>query len=143
MKPFFSCYHYPITVMCLDDDLNLLRSLKILLKKSNPVRDFFSPFTAEAFLKKAALLAATEMQCTETHVIDENHIHQHLQSIQNLIYDARRFEEISTLVVDYFMPGMDGLTFCRNFQENAYVKIMLTGEADQSLAIAAFNEGVI
>ena len=50
---------------------------------------------------------------------------------------------VTTLVVDYSMPGITGLDLCRRVALPYIRKIMLTGEADSDMAVAAFNEGVI
>lgn len=142
MKPLLSCYFYPTTLTCIDDDLSFLKSLKALLEEQNPVQDFFSPFDAAAFLDHLTK-SGSDTEYSKIESIDAIHIDVHLQRIQNLIYDASRFKQVSILIVDYFMPGIDGLSFCRKFKDSPYQKIMLTGEADQDLAISAFNEGSI
>ena len=60
------------------------------------------------------------------------------------IYDDNRFAGISTVVLDYNM-STDGLELSKQIRRNcSYIKIiMLTGEADENLAIEAFNEGLI
>jgi CheY-like chemotaxis protein len=73
-----------------------------------------------------------------------NHtINLDLTAIHAEIYNPRRFSEISVIVVDYAMPGLDGLEFCRRIENNNIRKILLTGQADEKLAINAFNEGLI
>ena len=47
--------------------------------------------------------------------------------------------EVSVVVVDYFMPEMDGVTFCRRLNNPSIGKILLTGRAEDSVAIEAFN----
>jgi len=54
-----------------------------------------------------------------------------------------RFELPVVLVVDYSMPEMDGLTFCRQLKKYPFKKIMLTGDADKNFAVNAFNAGDI
>lgn len=68
-----------------------------------------------------------------------------INALYQLIYDETRFAEITTLVVDYSMPGINGLELCQQIRKlNKYIKIiMLTGEADKELAVHAFNEGLI
>lgn len=142
MKSYLSCYNYPTTVLCVDDDLNLLKSLKNVLELNNPVIAFYSPFEADAFLKKQIERPSGKVFSAEQ-VLDKDNIQLDLNMLHELIYDADRFKEISNIIIDYYMPGIDGLSFCRNFEGGSYKKIMLTGEADQALAVNAFNEGVI
>ncbi len=56
-----------------------------------------------------------------------------------------RNPKVSVVVVDYAMPEMDGLEFCRRVSKvNPYIrKVMLTGKADEKLAVEAFNKGDI
>jgi hypothetical protein len=57
--------------------------------------------------------------------------------------DAARFEGISALVVDCEMPGMDGIQFLSSVTSTGCTKILLTGTADESHAVEAFNAGLI
>uniref|UniRef100_E6QVP6 Response regulator containing an atypical phosphorylation pocket n=1 Tax=mine drainage metagenome TaxID=410659 RepID=E6QVP6_9ZZZZ len=49
----------------------------------------------------------------------------------------------SVLVIDYAMPQMDGLAFCQAIQDMPFKKILLTGQADEKIAIEAFNNSLI
>lgn len=66
-----------------------------------------------------------------------------LGTIHNEVYNPQRFSEISVIVVDYAMPGMNGLEFCAQIKSSRVKKILLTGQADEKLAIQAFNDGLI
>lgn len=46
-------------------------------------------------------------------------------------------------VVDYAMPGMDGLTVLGSLEDWPGARVMLTGQAEDQVAIRAFNEGLI
>ncbi|MFQ3307770.1 MAG: FixJ family two-component response regulator [Candidatus Midichloriaceae bacterium] len=50
---------------------------------------------------------------------------------------------ITVIVVDYDMPSMDGITFLEKIKDLKIYKILLTGVADESKAIEAFNRGII
>jgi hypothetical protein len=41
------------------------------------------------------------------------------------------------------MPVLNGLEFCRRIADPAVKKIMLTGKADERVAVRSFNEGII
>jgi len=66
-----------------------------------------------------------------------------LAAIHTEVYNPLRFNEISVLVVDYAMPGMNGLELCQQIENPAIKKILLTGQADETIAINAFNAGII
>jgi CheY-like chemotaxis protein len=76
---------------------------------------------------------------------DEQSIDVNIRLIRNEIHNEHRFEEITIVVVDYAMPDLNGIEFCRRLkQKNSAIKIiMLTGEADYDLAVEAFNDGLI
>jgi CheY-like chemotaxis protein len=72
------------------------------------------------------------------HVIDVS-----LDMIHREVHNEHRFEQVSVVVVDYDMPEIDGLEFCRNLKNKAVKKILLTGKADEQTAVRAFNEKTI
>lgn len=41
------------------------------------------------------------------------------------------------------MPGMNGLEFCQKMENSPIKRILLTGKADEKMAVQAFNEGII
>ena len=73
------------------------------------------------------------------HVVNDFNV----RLVHEEIYNPRRFQEMTVAVVDYSMPVMDGLAFCQQIKSNNLKKIMLTGEADEALAVKAFNESTI
>ena len=54
-----------------------------------------------------------------------------------------QYSEISVLIIDYAMPGINGLELCHQLRDTSIKIIMLTGEASKDLAVEAFNEGSI
>jgi CheY-like chemotaxis protein len=75
--------------------------------------------------------------------IHKNYHGVRLAALINLIQDSSRFDEISVIIVDYSMPGMNGIEFCRAIEKHPAKKILLTGEADHRIAVDAFNQGLI
>lgn len=59
------------------------------------------------------------------------------------MYNPKRHEEVSTVIVDYEMPSMKGLEFCEKIKNPYLRKILYTGAADEGIAVKAFNEGII
>ncbi|MGZ5919106.1 MAG: response regulator, partial [Hyphomicrobium sp.] len=60
-----------------------------------------------------------------------------------MIEDRSRHQRVSVAVVDFDMPKMTGVEFCRAIRGLPVKTILLTGKAGLETAIAAFNEGVI
>ncbi|WP_032113160.1 response regulator [Candidatus Paracaedibacter symbiosus] len=129
MKSLLCCY-YPTKVIFVDDSTLLLESLVPILDENVASYDYFD--SPEAALE---LINNSESSFSiQDRKIDE---------IYKTIYNPRRYEEISTVIVDYEMPSMKGLEFCENLQNPYIRKILYTGAADESLAITAFNKGII
>ena len=46
-------------------------------------------------------------------------------------------------VMDVAMPELNGMEFCRRITDPSIRKIVLTGKADEHVAVKSFNEGLI
>ena len=57
------------------------------------------------------------------------------------IYNSERFAQISVVITDYAMPEMDGVDFLRQIKHSEIKRILLTGVADEKIAVKAFNWG--
>jgi CheY-like chemotaxis protein len=143
MSVNFCCCFYPTTVVCVDDDVHLLKWMTLLLEDKFIVKPFFNPLECVQFVKAAGVLDSKSKLAQSIYDADVSYLGLYVNKIHELIYDAGRVEEISTLVVDYYMPGIDGLEVCKIFKTATCKKIMLTGEVDQSMAVAAFNDEII
>lgn len=150
--PHIACSYHPTTIVLVDDSETFVKSLGMLLLRDDIVyKGFIFPQHAltyieeqsrqEQLVEKALMenkgsesygLKATEHETK----VDINMLHQE-------IYNPQRFAQSLVVIVDYGMPSMNGLEFCRCLKNNTIKKVMLTGEADQSLAINAFNDGLV
>lgn len=146
--PRISLCYYPTTIMLLDDNKKFLEGIEIELSKNNHLLIYDSTEKALKFLCNDYDPQSFIDLCTVTD--DEDHsdhlVHDiDIRNIRKMMQLVSRFSEIATLVVDYAMPKMSGVEFSRKLrQTNPYIKIiLLTGEAGHSLAVEAFNEGVI
>jgi CheY-like chemotaxis protein len=63
--------------------------------------------------------------------------------VERYFGDWRRFRLTSVLFIDYGMPGMNGVELLERLQDCPSRRVMLTGEADEQVAIRAFNAGQI
>jgi CheY-like chemotaxis protein len=154
MKNAIACCQFPTTVLFLDDKSRFLESLVLNLEENFPYKIFTSPNDALHFLahennitkirhKWLAGIDSEEQELSEAypHLM----VGINIADIYKEIYLQDRFSEVSVIVVDYAMPGMNGIEFARKIKnvEPAVKIFMITGEADDGLAIKAFNEGVI
>jgi len=59
------------------------------------------------------------------------------------VHDTKRFQTAAVVVVDYAMAALNGLDFCRALRGLPCKKILFTGEANEMIAVEAFNQGLI
>ena len=144
-----TCY-FPSTALFLDDSRDFLLNFVLQLDESVAYRTFDSPRKALDYVhNKRCELELLSQHCLSEYTeakncpLTNNTINLNLAAIYAEVYNPHRFSEISVVVVDYAMPGMDGLEFCRRIENSNIKKILLTGQADEKLAIAAIDEGLI
>lgn len=137
-------------MLFIDDSRDFLINFTLQLDEMLAYRLFSSPFEALDYLKayKNSFEGINERCMSEylestTWPLTNQTVNVDLSAIHSEVYNPKRFEEATVVVVDYAMPGMNGLEFCRSIKENPVKKILLTGQADEEIAIKAFNEGLI
>lgn len=141
-----ACY-FPTTTLLVDDNINFLQNLAFelgndishfrLFNRPQDVIEFFNTeYQPPDFLK----------QCID-HVEDDLPNHRALEvnvsKIQNELYNANRFNLVTTLVIDYAMPGLSGAAVAEQLQHLPINIILLTGEASHENALKLFNSGII
>lgn len=137
------CY-YPTSIMVVDDDPLFLESFRFRLGGAFPCRIANTPESALAALQGAKGSALAASPYPLDHGLTGVELRPALaHNVAALMKSPQRFDEISTVIVDFDMPRMNGVQFCRAIANLPVRKIMLTGKADAETAIAAFNEGVI
>lgn len=145
VRPFY----FPTMVAIVDDSPDFLANLTLNLDPMLAFRVFDSPAETLASLNnERALLPGPERffslyQHREEHSLDHHVIDLNVARIHREVFNDRRFERYSVVVVDYDMPEIDGLDFCRRVEHSPVRKVMLTGKADEKVAVQAFNEGII
>ncbi|WP_133128283.1 response regulator [Legionella nagasakiensis] len=144
-----TCY-FPSTAVFLDDSRDFLLNFVLQLDEGVAYRIFDNPNKALDYIhNKHCGLELLNQDClseySESKHLDliKHTLDMDLAAIHAEVYNPHRFSEISVVVVDYAMPGMNGLEFCRRIENNNVKKILLSGQADEQLAIEAFNEGLI
>jgi CheY-like chemotaxis protein len=151
MNKLLSFYH-PSTAVFVDDQQGFLTALKYRLSPTLPVIFYNNPLKAlerienHPSLQKEKLrhLFQIDDQLPElTQEMSDTYIGLKLDEICRIANDANRFHEQSVVIVDYMMPDLDGISFCRRLKKHPIKKIMLTGNKDHSMAVQAFNEGII
>ncbi|MBV8046438.1 MAG: response regulator [Paludibacterium sp.] len=141
--------YFPSMVMLVDDSRAFLDNLGLQLDANLAFRLYDSPFDALVDLNGSSSSSPlVERFFSVSHFGDDLPLSHHvldlnLDHILREVHNRRRFERVSVVVVDYDMPEVDGLAFCRNIKNPAIKKILLTGKADEKLAVQAFNQRLI
>lgn len=145
IKPFY----FPTTVTFVDDSATFLSNLCLQLDPQLAFRLFSSPREALEFVNSRPRpgpsdepLFAPFRDRTDEDVAQQV-IALSVNTVRKQVHNDQRFLATSVVVVDYDMPGMNGLEFCRRMTDPAVRKIMLTGKADEHIAVQSFNEGII
>jgi len=105
---------------------------------------FFDPIVALDYVNKPADLPTLAQRCFSA---ASNAPHALFRLNTDLIEEEmnilHRFNRLSVVVVDYSMPGLNGLQFCEQIKDPQIGKVLLTGVADEKMAVEAFNAGII
>jgi CheY-like chemotaxis protein len=147
MLPFY----HPTTIALIDDDDSFLRSFDDLLSRDFVVRRFTNSLHGlnhlvdgdTAYASGIARLSPFTQR--EGWEYDEAARHKGLLSsmVGEVRRNPRRFETVSVAVVDAHMPDVDGMMICRALRRRPVRTVLLTGNASEHLALAAFNDGAI
>lgn len=142
-------YQHPTMTVLVDDIPSFLHSLRYQLGPGFPSIGFSDTGDAIAWLREhsaaPASLAGLLSPSVDTYTLSPQpyNIALHLEQVCGIRTQPRRFMTPSVLVVDYSMPGMNGIEFCEAVRGLPCRKILLTGVADERVAIEAFNRGLI
>lgn len=141
---------HPTTIVLIDDSKDFLLNFSLRLNEDIAYRPFTSPCKALEWINTStADLQELVSRCIKprsdyAYDMDSENLFQiDLDVLKSELSNSRRFMHSSVIIVDYDMPGMNGLELCRAVNDPAIKKILLTGVADEKLAVEAFNEGII
>jgi CheY-like chemotaxis protein len=152
MSMHLTAFQYPSTVIIVDDNPDFLANIALQLDPQLALRRFVSPYDALVAINGTTGGASRNDPSgrffspyrqgdnldSGAHVIALG-----LDTIHREVQNPDRFRQISVAVVDYAMPEIDGLAFCANIKDRKIGKILLTGQADERVAVKAFNDGLI
>jgi len=129
--------------MLIDDQYGFLESISVTLDKHLAYYLYDKPFEALQRINERQKPSSFINKCitySDSCIINMD---INVGDIYKEVLNPERFCAISVVVIDYAMPSMNGLEFCQRIQKSPVKKIMLTGEADERLAVEAFNNGII
>ena len=140
----FPLFQRPGTVVFLDDDPDYLEMLALVLPRQWHVRLFSRP--RDCIEKLRGEPSAWEADAwQQQQIVDQWRAGKPLVP-QILDYWARspeRYALTRVCVVDFSMPEMDGLQVLSELSEWSGARVLLTGQADEQVAVNAFNRGLI
>lgn len=142
-------FYYPTTILSVDDDQLFLDAISYIISPDNPIVKFNNPHGCLTHLKnyvppltKLSLL----IDCIDHDLHDTvNHsiVDFNVPALYQLKNYKEKTDEISVIIIDYDMPGMNGIEFCRSIKHLPMKKILLTGAVDHEAAVIAFNDNII
>lgn len=140
-------FSFPTTVLMIDDNIEFLKSVAIGLPAHAATYNFYSdPRTALELINgryQSSQVAHGLVNLLDEEEFEHRTLDINVRDIYRIMYNRARFQQISTVVVDYHMPGMDGIEFCRSIKNPNIQKILLTSIVDESKAIECLNDGLI
>jgi CheY-like chemotaxis protein len=143
------CY-FPTTVLFIDDHRDFLLNIVLHLDENLSYRVVTSPFEAlTALEKKRCEAAVLRRQCMKAYKEVQPGIERSrsaqgdLATVYAEIYNPQRFDEISVVIVDHAMTGMDGVRLCQTIADSSLKKILLIESSDLPIAKEAQEKGII
>ncbi|WP_041376786.1 response regulator [Polaromonas naphthalenivorans] len=141
----FTLYRRPGGLVFLDDDRDYLEMLGEVMPPDWFVRLFLRPIACIELLQQDCQLRDADAWSQQQIV---NRWREGALLIPQILQywrgdGAARFALAQVAVVDYAMPAMSGLRMLGELTQWPGSRILLTGRADEQLAVSAFNRGLI
>jgi len=150
MDNHFSVYQHPTVTVLIDDSQSFLDSLAFQLEPGQAYKSFADPQPALKWLRQAYRDSIIDQSDPirvgyddQTGSFEWRNASIELDRIYHQVTNRQRFNLPAVLVIDYAMPQMDGVEFCRAVQDLPCKKILLTGQASEKIAVDAFNQKLI
>ncbi len=139
-------FYFPTQTVFVDDELDFISSMILIMPVEfsyywfdNPMQalDYFQDFKHTGTFSKSLTLKFPECYVMPSFdfCLDESLVFKYLSS-------RSRFDEISSAVIDFVMPEMDGIALS-SYIDDRIRKIILTGAADKDKTLTALNQGTI
>lgn len=144
-------YFHPTQIVLVDDDIDFLGNLSLQLDADLAYLLFDSTKKALDYLEQRSGGPSVRNRffCESASGGDEKMpgarelLEIDTEALYREMYSADRFSQVSVVLVDYAMPQMNGIDFCRHISDPHIKKILFTGVATEAVAVDAFNNGII
>jgi CheY-like chemotaxis protein len=147
MNREFKGFYFKSKIILIDDNDSFLDNLSYKLSDHYLVDTYNDPNKALADILSNYndnIISSTPNLLIEIeNEEDELYYSVDFPRIKNLADAPDKNETVSVVIVDYSMPSMNGIEFCKKIAHLPILKIMLTGHADFRIAVDAFNNGII
>jgi CheY-like chemotaxis protein len=149
MKRSLPVCRYPTLTVLVDDSASFIANLEFQMNPAIAVKSFQDAHEALKWIQlrssgcKDSDLPIRVGYDGGTLSLDRRTIALDIDHIYRTVMDPWRFYLPAVVVVDYAMPQMNGLDFCRALSGLPCKKILFTGAADEMVAVNAFNRGLI
>ncbi|ABM39635.1 response regulator [Polaromonas naphthalenivorans] len=132
-------------IIFLDDDQAYLQVLGDALPEGLQVRLFHRPAVCAKTLIQEQNVWNADFRCQQEIVKRWHGGTQLIPQILKYWRDdgTKRFSLTKICMVDYSMPAMNGVEFLHSIKGWKGSRILLTGLADEQIAVSAFNSGLI
>ncbi len=140
----FPLFHRPGAIVFLDDDPDYLEMLAMVLPRQWHIKLYLRPQACINQLQQEPPLWEADAWAQQE-IVDNWRAGSPLipQILQYWATQDRRYDLSRVCVFDYAMPGMDGLQALSELTDWPGGRILLTGQADEHVAVSAFNRGLI
>ncbi len=139
-----SLFHRPGSILFLDDDPDYLDMLGMVVPANWQIELFSRPsgFNDRMRQEPARWEADANLQLQ---MIDRWRQGQPLipQVLRYWANNPSRYSLAKTCVIDFAMPGTNGLQVLDTLLDWPGSRVLLTGQADEQIAVQAFNNGLI
>jgi CheY-like chemotaxis protein len=145
MNNLLPVFRYPTTTVIVDDDKIFLKTIAQGIRNKNLVRTFNRPNDVLEYINKHSnfeALAGQYLKILDSEDINEVRIAIEYGKIHNELNNDQKQDVISTIIIDYDMPEIDGLSMCRELSNN-FFKVLLTSAVTDAKVIEAFNSKII
>lgn len=150
--PFF----HPTRVAFVDDQHRAMVYIAQAVALACPISFFTSGEALLAAIDEERLEVGLSLPCLSdvSGTLFDADMEQHVSLDKTMLFKQSfkpdRFDTVGVIIIDYAMPGKDGLEICRELDAHAarygYTparRIMLTGEADDAVGLDALNARLI
>lgn len=140
----YPLFHRPGTIVFLDDDPDYLEMLALVLPRHWHVKLFLRPAECINYLQQEPPFWEADAW-NQQQLIDQWRAGKPLipQILGYWSKYTERYALARVCVVDYSMPAMDGLQALAELVDWPGSRVLLTGQADEQIAVRAFNRGLI